>query len=145
MYNVPLYMYVVHCTSCIILDYFLCTVIFQFLHAIFAPTCFFPHVRCCSCCCLNKSNCSMRRITSQTQTKNTMTAMISISDQFDSGNISVISIHQSEDITEIELNIKNEPFTNNEQKQHKQWFHFRASGVRNVACKICTDNQTQSN
>lgn len=70
-------------------------------------------------------------------------SMISISDSFDSGNISLKSIQESSNhVTTIDLHIKNEPFTGNEQKQHKQWFHFRASGVNGKACELnCCDAQ----
>jgi hypothetical protein len=74
--------------------------------------------------------------------------MVSISDNFDSGNISLVSVSshshthshthsqsQQEQEIHIEVRIKDEPFTGNEQKQHKQWFHFRASGVKSSTCE----------
>ena len=62
---------------------------------------------------------------------------ISICDTFDSGNIKLIEIINN---NEVIVHIKDEPFTIGEMKQHKQWFHFKASGVKGKECKFVISN-----
>lgn len=52
--------------------------------------------------------------------------MLSISATFDSGNIEVNSIDN--DKGNVELKIRDDPFSSFEQTTFKQWFHFRSSG-----------------
>jgi len=52
---------------------------------------------------------------------------ITISDVIDSGNITVVDIATGD----VKLKIKDEPYTVGEMKQHKMWFNFKASGVKN--------------
>lgn len=51
---------------------------------------------------------------------------IQINSCFDSGNGDLVKIEGKS----IHIKIRDEPFTTFERKQHKQWFHFRASGVK---------------
>jgi len=56
---------------------------------------------------------------------------ISITSNFDSGNIQVVKI----DGTQVDLNIRSEPFTEGTDKTcHAQWYHFKASNVKGKEC-----------
>lgn len=56
---------------------------------------------------------------------------ISISSNFDSGNIELVRAGRDS----ADLNIRKEPFTEGTDKTaHSQWFHFRASNVRGRNC-----------
>jgi murein tripeptide amidase MpaA len=52
------------------------------------------------------------------------TMSVSISSAFDAGNIEVATPPTA---TDVKLNIKPDPHTELEKKQHSQWFHFRAT------------------
>ena len=57
---------------------------------------------------------------------------ITISSNFDSGNIVVQDSSQPSNIL---LRLKEEPFTQStDNRSHKQWFHFKASNVKNLQC-----------
>ena len=61
------------------------------------------------------------------------TKPISITSNFDSGNIQTAKI----DGTQVDLNIRSEPFTEGTDKAcHAQWYHFKASNL--VVGKKCT-------
>ena len=51
---------------------------------------------------------------------------ISVNSKFCSGNGDLVGINGNV----VDVKIRDEPFTQGEQKQHKQWFHFRVSGVK---------------
>lgn len=51
---------------------------------------------------------------------------VSISCAFDGGNIDVVRISDHS----VDVTIRNDPFTESEKKHHKQWFYFRASGIK---------------
>lgn len=64
-----------------------------------------------------------------------MTELISISCAFDGGNIEYVGGVDAyggegggQDSHELELMIKDDPYTEYEKLTHKQWFYFRASG-----------------
>lgn len=47
---------------------------------------------------------------------------------FDGGNIDFESAVDLGSILEVKIRIRDDPFTEFEQKHHKQWFYFRSSG-----------------
>merc|ERR1719223_2055626 len=57
---------------------------------------------------------------------------ISLNSAFDSGNGDLVGINGNN----VDVKIRDEPFTQGEQKQHKQWFHFRLSGVQNKDVRV---------
>jgi murein tripeptide amidase MpaA len=64
---------------------------------------------------------------------------IQINSCFDSGNGDLVKIEGKS----IHIKIKDEPFTKFEDKQHKQWFHFRASGVKDIQYQFSIINAGQ--
>jgi murein tripeptide amidase MpaA len=58
-----------------------------------------------------------------------MSGTVSVCSAFDGGNIEFVQFC-SGDAAELQVKIRDDPFTEFEQKQHKQWFYFRASGFR---------------
>ena len=56
-----------------------------------------------------------------------------ISSNFDSGNIVVVD---ASDPSNIQLRLREEPFTQcpTDNRSHKQWFHFKASNLKDVPC-----------
>jgi murein tripeptide amidase MpaA len=65
---------------------------------------------------------------------NGVSAGISISDSFDSGNIQLAarSHSTSEDQCTVSLQIKPDPYTELEEKAHMQWFAFRATPIESL-------------
>lgn len=62
--------------------------------------------------------------------------MISISSQFDSGNIQCVSAENTDDI-QLEIRRDNE-------SEFFQWFHFRANGVKDTKCRYRILNAAQA-
>lgn len=61
---------------------------------------------------------------------------ISVNDQFDSGNIEVVSINHEGD---VQLKIRKD---NN--SEFLQWFNFRVTGVRNLPCQFTIQNASET-
>lgn len=65
---------------------------------------------------------------------------LSISANFDSGNIKTVampplgSADDNSSPQEIVLEISPDPYCEADGREHYQWYHFRASGVRSKAC-----------
>jgi murein tripeptide amidase MpaA len=58
-----------------------------------------------------------------------MSMTLSVTSAFDGGNIAFSGIVTGANgETEVQLNIKDDEYTEFEKKSHKQWFYFRASG-----------------
>eukprot|EP00238_Polyblepharides_amylifera_P015805 CAMPEP_0196581862 /NCGR_PEP_ID=MMETSP1081-20130531/36049_1 /TAXON_ID=36882 /ORGANISM="Pyramimonas amylifera, Strain CCMP720" /LENGTH=419 /DNA_ID=CAMNT_0041902247 /DNA_START=83 /DNA_END=1342 /DNA_ORIENTATION=+ len=61
-----------------------------------------------------------------------------VSSCFDSGNIEVVSLPPAEGAGEgpraFSLQIRPDPYCDADSAAHFQWYHFRASGVREVSC-----------
>lgn len=56
---------------------------------------------------------------------------VSVTSNFDSGNIEVIAVKGNE----VDLKIRKEPFTEGtDKKSHSQWFYFKAANVRGAEC-----------
>ena len=57
-------------------------------------------------------------------------SQISISSCFDGGNIERVSVTPMTTASafEVQVRVRDDPFTELEKKNHKQWFYFRASG-----------------
>mmetsp|Transcript_28129 Transcript_28129/g.51425 ORF Transcript_28129/g.51425 Transcript_28129/m.51425 type:complete len:500 (+) Transcript_28129:66-1565(+) len=56
---------------------------------------------------------------------------ISITSNFDSGNIELVNVKG----TQVDLNIRREPFTEGTDKtSHAQWYHFKAANVKGKNC-----------
>jgi len=61
------------------------------------------------------------------------TSGVRISCNFDSGNIEVIDCS---DLNNIELKLKQEQFTEYDQKRHSQWFHFQISSAKGKSLRM---------
>jgi len=65
----------------------------------------------------------------------------SISSAFDSGNIELVHSVCVEEAHEFSLKIKDDAYTHfTDKTAHKQWFHFRASGVKGAKCTFVIEN-----
>ena len=58
-----------------------------------------------------------------------------ISSQFDSGAIEVLDIAHANNTADIKLNIRKDSHAD-----FRQWFHFRLSGARGIACTLRFEN-----
>jgi len=61
---------------------------------------------------------------------------VSVNANFDAGNIELVSIDET---NTVRLNIRND-----NQSDFLQWFYFRVTGVRDIACKFAIENASQT-
>eukprot|EP00775_Hariotina_reticulata_P008498 gene8498-8680_t len=66
---------------------------------------------------------------------------VSITSAFDSGNIEVV---ESNDIANIQLKIRPDPFTVSENCAHYQWFHYQVAGAKQQPLTMRIINAGQS-
>ena len=65
----------------------------------------------------------------------------SISAAFDSGNVEVVDVACGDGGHEFRLKIRPDAYTRfTDETAHFQWFHFRASGVRDARCRFVLEN-----
>jgi len=55
--------------------------------------------------------------------------MFSISANFDEGNIAYVGTAVSDEVTEVHVKVPDDPYTELEKKNHKQFFNFKVSGL----------------